>query len=800
LASALAGGTDPSLSPEALCDLECLERQYNGTDIDKVRAFVLAMRDPGAYPGMSRRVVIARGQRFLWTLVSALEDAAEAQNGRPAKTERKGTSSSPAEAPALTPFDPALLNLPGIGPKTASRLASRGLSSPSDLLFLLPRRYDDRRKITPIAALKDGERAVTEGIVKQVRIFGRPWKQMMELTIEDNGAEVTGVWFSNRRPKGDKFVKGQLVGLSGLVTRYKNRLQIAHPVVVSNDGSSDVVGRIVPVYPEIPEVAGRTVEKAVRAAAERASEFVRDPMPEELLSRRDLLPLKDALRLVHIPPPDANNEELDEWVKGASPAHKRLIYDEFFFIRLALMIRKKENTAAPSPVLPMTEDVSSELAAHLRFAPTAAQRRVILEIASDMAKPSPMQRLLQGDVGSGKTFVAAAAIVQAARAGYQAALMAPTEILAEQHMRTLYPLFKKLGIRAVLHMGSARSSARKKNLGALEGGLAQVAVGTHALLQESVLLPKLGLAVVDEQHRFGVSQRLGLVGKGPDLTTPHLLVMTATPIPRTLALTVHGDLDASVLDELPPGRTPVTTKLWSNRDRVGALLVVEEALKRGEQAFVVCPVIEESETLDVRAAEAVFDELTQRFVAFPVGLLHGRMRPEDKDDTMDRFVQGDIRLLVATTIVEVGVDVQRATVMLIDGADRFGLAQLHQLRGRVGRSNLPSSCHLVADPKSEEAWERLSVLVRTNNGFEVAEADLAIRGPGELYGRRQAGLPGFRYGNLLRDAKVLEEAGKDVETLLSSEKDLNGPQSALLREELARRMMADDAPVGEESG
>jgi ATP-dependent DNA helicase RecG len=378
--------------------------------------------------------------------------------------------------------------------------------------------------------------------------------------------------------------------------------------------------------------------------------------------------------------------------------------------------------------------------------------------------------------------------------------MAPTEILAEQHMRNLAPVLARLGLRAVLHIGEARSSARKRSLAAIEAGTADLAVGTHALIQESVRFARLGLAIVDEQHRFGVSQRLGLVGKGKDGTSPHLLVMTATPIPRTLALTVHGDLDFSVLDELPPGRTPIATALWPQAERGAALERAQAAIGRGEQVYVVCPAIEESEKIDLRAAEAVFADLAARFGAERTALLHGRLPAERRDAAMDGFVRGEVAVLVTTTVIEVGVDVANATTMIVEDAHRFGLAQLHQLRGRVGRGALASECHLIADVGSPDAAARLEAIVGTCDGFAIAEADLRLRGPGELYGRRQSGLPGFRFGDLRRDGELLGWAREDALALLAADPRLERSGSARLQEELERRVEAGDGPVGEEAG
>ncbi len=795
LATALVGGPDPSGSEHALDDLRKIEACPLWEGQEKLAAFATSVRDPSSFPGTSRPVVLARGQRYLLSLAMEIEDLSDEPAKRDKSTGRKRKDAAPN-----TPFDPALLDLSGVGPKTAARLASRGLSSPLDVLFWLPRRYDDRRTITPIGELKAGTRVMTSGIVDSIRVYGRPWRRIMEIKLKDGDDALSAMWFSNRRPRSDRFKKGDEIVLAGLVSNYKGRLQIAYPVVASADDESDRMGRVVPVYAEVPGVGGRVVEKAIGSAARRASELVSDPMPAQLLDRRGLVPLDRALQIVHLPPDDVSAKDLDAWIDGSSPAHRRLAYDEFFYIQLALSLRRKQMDRSPAWVIEKDDSLPTEAGKMLGFTPTAAQLKVSGEILADMSVNRPMRRLLQGDVGSGKTVVALAAIVAAVRSGCQAALMAPTEILAEQHMRTLGPVLEKQGIRVVLHIGQARSSVKKKSLRALETGAAGLAIGTHALIQGSVNFAKLGLAIVDEQHRFGVAQRLGLVGKGQDARSPHLLVMTATPIPRTLALTVHGDLDVSVLDELPPGRMPVETFLWSEDQREEALVKLSLALDRGEQAYLICPIIEESDKIEVNAATDVYEEMAARFGDERTGLLHGRLPPEERDRVMDDFANGRIDLLVATTVVEVGVDVPTATIMIIDGAHRFGLAQLHQLRGRVGRGLKASECHLVYDSRSVDSLARMEVIVRTTDGFEIAESDLQLRGPGELYGRRQAGLPGFRFGNLARDGALLDAAKEDVVTLSSARGGPTSPALAPLREELRRRVIAGDGPVGEESG
>ncbi|MDJ0762994.1 MAG: ATP-dependent DNA helicase RecG [Myxococcota bacterium] len=789
LARGIIGECNPSEDAAVLTDLASLAATYTGEQEPRVLAFVAAIRDPESIPGVSRAVLYARGQRFLMSLAMEIEDVV-----------REKTRKDRTEDNAATPYDKALLALDGIGQKTASRLASRGIGSPRDLLFVLPSRYEDRRSVTPISALVPGDRVVTAGEVSTVRLFGHPKRRIMEVTLIDGDAAVSGIWFSNRRPRADAFAKGQRIYLAGLVGAYKGRCQLAHPIVFESFEETDRAGRIVPVYPVVPGVAPRTVEKAIRAAALKSETLLSDPLGPEIRKRRGLMALPTAIQMVHVPPDDIPMTALDAWVAGRSPAHLRLAYDEFFFLQLALALRREQYQQHAAPAAQSETDLAGDMGDHLQITPTHAQTRVLGEISGDMAHGRPMQRLLQGDVGSGKTFVALGAIAMAARAGLQSALMVPTEILAEQHMETLYPVLHRLGIRAVLHIGQARSSTRKKNLAAIESGLAGVAIGTHALIQESVQFRRLGLAIIDEQHRFGVSQRLSLVGKGPNGTSPHLLVMTATPIPRTLAHTLHGDLDVSIIDELPPGRAPITTHIWSRNDRHFALESAADAMAKGEQVYVVCPIIEASEKLDVSAAEDIYPELCDRFGADQVRLVHGRLAPEEKDVAMADFATGRAQLLVATTVIEVGVDVPNATVMIVENADRFGLAQLHQLRGRVGRSTRPSSCHLIADTQNEDALKRLQVLAQTTDGFEIAAADLQIRGPGELYGRRQAGLPGFRYGDLVRDADLLAAAREDVQGIMAADPRLGAPENQDLKQELARRIMAEEAPVGEEAG
>ncbi|MBN2718147.1 MAG: ATP-dependent DNA helicase RecG [Deltaproteobacteria bacterium] len=794
IATALMGGEDPAAQASTLAHINILQ-QVDATDRRKLEACLEAIKNPNAFADTNRKVVLARAQRFLTSLAIELSDRGlftDVQAPQPMASAVPRPTDEGEYAP--------LLSLKGIGPKSAQRLLAYGIQSPLDLLFLLPRRYEDRRTICPIAELKPGMRAVTVGVVEKVSVFGRPWKRIMQVEIRDGDHRLLGMWFSNRRPNSSSFVKGQKIKMAGLVGNYRNSLQMAHPAVAREGEQNNAMDRILPIYPDIPGIPGATVEKAIHSALDTADSFLTDPVPPTLLGQHRLIPLKDALRLAHIPPEDVDISALDAWVNGSSPAHRRLAYDEFLFIQLALGLRKSSESAQGAPTISPGSFAPDRSARLLGFKPTSAQRRVIDEILQDMARGVPMRRLLQGDVGSGKTMVALDAIAACVDAGYQAALMAPTEILAEQHMRTLFPVLKQLGIHTALHMGNARTSARKKFIEQTASGRVQVAIGTHALISESVVFANLGLAVVDEQHRFGVAQRLGLQGKAKEGKAPHLLVMTATPIPRSLALTVHGDLDISVLDELPPGRMPVHTEFVSNESRETVVDAMEAALSRKEQVYVVCPIIEQSDVLDVSDAETTHAFYASRFGDDTVGLLHGRLPAEERDMTMDRFIAGELGVLVCTTVIEVGVNVPNATLMVIEGCERFGLAQLHQLRGRVGRGTQESRCILTGTPNTSESQMRIDTLTRSTDGFYIAEQDLQIRGPGELYGRRQAGLPGFRFGNLKKDLDLLQAARQDALNILTRSPRLECSDFATLGAELKRRILAGEGPVGEESG
>ncbi|HEV2879972.1 MAG TPA: ATP-dependent DNA helicase RecG [Pyrinomonadaceae bacterium] len=526
------------------------------------------------------------------------------------------------------------------------------------------------------------------------------------------------------------------------------------------------VGRRVPVYRKLGEFAAKRLREIMHAVFARLDDAqINETLPADLIGRQRLISRAEALRRIHFPSEDA---PLADYERARSPAHLRLIFEEFFWVALAIAVRKSERVKEPKgAVIEIDERVRGHLAEILPFALTSAQERSITRILDDMQSDVPMNRLLQGDVGSGKTIVALLAMLAAMENGYQAALMAPTEILADQHARNIKRMLARTPHRAELLIGSLRAAEKRRLHADIAAGEVHACIGTHALIQESVAFRKLGLVVIDEQHRFGVLQRASLRERG---FNPDVLVMTATPIPRSLAMTVYGDLDVSVIDELPPGRTPIKTVVVGEDQRAGVYKGVEREIRAGRQAYIVYPLVEESEKMDLKDATRMFEHLRDRvFPTFSIGLLHGKMKSAEKEETMHRFTRGDVQILVATTVVEVGVDVPNASVMVIEHAERFGLSQLHQLRGRVGRGAEQSFCVLLAsDKQTAVAKERLGIMEETNDGFRIAEKDLEIRGPGEVMGTRQSGVPTFRVGNLVRDVRILEEARNEADYYLSS--------------------------------
>jgi len=673
--------------------------------------------------------------------------------------------------------------LKGVGPKFASLFARAGVETIEDLLYYVPRAYTDWSRIERIDDLKLGDRVTVIARVVSASVSRRGRMTVFVALFEDDSGAIFARWF-NQPYLADILTTGTRVVLSGEVRfdRYARRIEFSNPAFekLGDDDSAELVhaGRIVPEYSQIGDLSGRRIRKLVKSALDRFGGDLVDPLPDDVRRRRRLPDLVSAMRAVHFP------ASLDEAAGGRG----RLAFEEFFLFQLLVGLRRLERTEeGPHVAFVWNDDEQGRFLESLPFDLTEAQVRTVREIRADMEARRTMNRLLQGDVGSGKTVVAAAAMHQAAVNGYQAALMAPTEILAEQHARNLRALLEPLGLQVVLLRGGMSPADRSEAQERIASGGARAVVGTHALIQEAVEFRRLGLVIVDEQHRFGVLQRAALREKG---VAPDVLVMTATPIPRTLALTAYGDLDVSVLDELPPGRQPVVTAVRdeSSRERVYSFL--REEMKEGRQVFVVYPLVEESEKIELAAATEMYETLRKRvFSNAEVGLVHGRMSAEEKERTMRAFEEGSIDLLVSTTVVEVGVDVPNASVMVIEHAERFGLAQLHQLRGRVGRGKHKSYCVLmVGQAASEEARERIQVLAETNDGFVIAEKDLELRGPGEFLGVRQHGLPRFAVADLSRDTRLLVAAREDAFAFLDKDPGLGTDEGRLLKDAVARRL------------
>jgi len=761
------------------------------------------------------RVLAARALREIAQVKHAAEaeqaDAAPAT--RKTSEERRKARTARAQAHAIAhhranperPSRQPVETLPGVGPAIGQALRARGLRNLGDLIWLLPTSYWDERSVTPIVELQVGERQVTEGVVISSRPFGGGRNgRMAEVWLSTEGSgmgELRLTWF--RAPPGllARFVAGMRYQVTGVIEQFRGQKQITHPETVRlGDGESASARGIVARYPVIAGVPPRKLASLIHLAVARALHDLDEAVPKGLQREHGLGELREALRALHAPPADLTDETLLLWNEARSTHHARLAFEEFFLLELALFRRRVEDQGICAEPIVGPSAPQQRVRRAFGFELTGAQLRAAEEIFADLARETPMRRLLQGDVGSGKTAVAMLAAAQCVAAGAQVAFMAPTEILAEQHFRSLAPLASALGMRAALVLGGERASHRKKTRKALEEGTLDLAVGTHALLSEGVRFARLRLVIIDEQHRFGVGQRLRLVDKTERALAPHLLVMTATPIPRTLALALHGDLEASVIDELPAGRVPPTTRAYTFPERERALTQLERALVADGQAYVVCPSIEESAETGLSAVEKTYAELAARFAQYGVALLHGRLRSEDKQSAMERFVAGEARVLVATTIVEVGVDVPRANLIMIENAERFGLAQLHQLRGRVGRGGQRSACLLVHQAVSEESRARIDALCTTTDGFRIAEQDLQLRGPGELFGHRQSGLPGFRFGDLRRDAPLLARARDAAQQVIAQDPELALPEHAAALAVLERWNDGVRSIVREEAG
>ena len=659
----------------------------------------------------------------------------------------------------------------------ADKLARIGIAREEDLVLHLPLRYEDHTRITPLAGVRVGETVQTEGTVDSAEIQYRPRRQLVCLLRDDERSASLVLRFFSFYPSHQKSLKpGARVRAFGDVRDGYYGPEIVHPQFKVVHEDTPLPDRLTPVYPTTAGLAQDTLRKVIERALAADATRTTETLPEDLVRKRRLWKFGDAVHFLHTPPPRLSPLTQKALDARTHPAWTRLKFDELLAQQLSLKAHRKARASRRAPVLTGTGTLTKALLDRVPFKLTRAQERVWREVKHDLRRAMPMQRLLQGDVGSGKTIVAALAALQAIESGKQVAFMAPTEILAEQHYRKLQSWLGGVGIEIAWLSGSLPAKQRRKALEALASGKSPFAIGTHALFQEGVAMPQLGLAIIDEQHRFGVAQRLALRDKG--LAEAHQLMMSATPIPRTLAMTFYADLDVSVLDEMPPGRTPVTTRLVSQKRRSEIIQWVGKAAREGRQIYWVCPLIEESEKLELQTAVALHAELTQAFAVpsadeasrINVGLLHGRMKPDEKAATMDAFVRGEVQVLVATTVIEVGVDVPNASIMVIEHAERFGLAQLHQLRGRVGRGAAESTCVLLfEEPLTDTAKQRLKVIYETTDGFEIARQDLLIRGPGEFLGARQSGVPLLRFADLERDVALIEQARDAADELLQAD-------------------------------
>ncbi|MEK9163509.1 MAG: ATP-dependent DNA helicase RecG [Chloroflexota bacterium] len=717
------------------------------------------------------------------------ESAAQAQQSQPAPVKvqtppppkprytPKPHTPAPLKRPPLPPepsgigLDAPLTVLRGVGAKQAEKLQRLGLHTMRDALKNYPRRYVDYSRLKPINHLEYGEEITIIAKVKHAftRAVGNGQSQMLRVVLTDDTGEIEAVWFNQPWLK-NKLMPGNQVQVSGRVTAYLGRLQLGNPQAEDLDRESLNSGRIVPIHKLTEGISANYMRRWMFEAIGYTAPRVIDPIPESIRGRARLINLSDALLQIHYP--DSH--------EGLTQARKRLAFDEMFYMQLGLRRQRSEWQAVQGQPLSAPDEALSRVIASLPYTLTNAQTRSLGEIRSDLSRSVPMNRLLQGDVGSGKTVVAALAMAVAAGANAQAALMAPTAILADQHHRNISKLLSHLNVALLL--GSTPPAEKQAIYDGLRDGSIHVVIGTHALIQEKVEFKNLGFVVVDEQHRFGVAQRAALRGKGGN---PHLLVMTATPIPRTLALTVYGDLDVSILDEMPPGRLPIDTRVIYINERERAYAYIRKQIVEGRQAFIICPLVEESDRIEAKAAVEEHERLQKHvFPDLKLDLLHGRMKADEKDEAMEKFRGGETHILVSTSVVEVGVDIQNASVVLIEGANRFGLAQLHQFRGRVGRGAHQSYCLLISESDPNTPDVRLKAMEETQDGFVLAEKDLEIRGPGEFLGTRQSGFGELRMAKLT-DLPLIALARKESDTVFAEDPNLQKPEYKLLSERLA---------------
>jgi ATP-dependent DNA helicase RecG len=694
------------------------------------------------------------------------------------KSHAFATSPDSALSASTKRLSTSMQYIKGVGPKLSQVLAKKGIATVGDALYFVPRKYEDRRTIKKIAEITSQTTETIRGHVLMTGVvpYGRGRKRVFEVAVTDGTGTIIAKWFHfNAGYMKKRFKKGQEILLSGEVKRYNFQKEVHHPdieLIEPGEEESWEFRSIIPVYSETEGLYQKTVRRIMKRVVDEHAGDAIDGIAVPIRKRQHLLGLKEALRRVHFPD---EKDSLNALQAGSSSAHHRLIFDEFFFLELGLALRKRGVSLENGNSFVITDFYNDKIKSILPFKLTASQERALAEIMGDLKKAHPMNRLLQGDVGSGKTIVALIASLVVIENGYQVAFMAPTEILAEQHYSTVVPFAEQLGVRVVLLTSSVKNSKKISVSKEIADGKVDITIGTHAIIQESVHFSKLGLAIIDEQHRFGVMQRAKLKKKG---VTPDVLVMTATPIPRTLGLTVYGDLDSSIIDQLPPGRVPVKTKLYHERNREVVYKKIAKEVENKKQVFIVYPLIEESEKLDLMNATHMAKHLREDvFPQYTIGVLHGRIDSREKEQIMSDFQSKKIDILVATTVVEVGIDVPNASLMVIEHAERFGLSQLHQLRGRVGRSDYPSQCILLAQySASDDARRRLRVMEETTDGFKIAEEDFAIRGPGEFLGTRQSGIPDFRIANILKDVKILSEARKEAFRLIEEDPALSLPE------------------------
>ncbi|CDZ77701.1 ATP-dependent DNA helicase RecG [Legionella massiliensis] len=664
--------------------------------------------------------------------------------------------------------------LAGVGPTLGAKLSKCGINTLADLLFHLPYRYQDRTRITAICDLRPNDWSVIAGRVCKTEIkYGK--RMMLYCYVEDKTAVLKLRFFHFNKQQVKALNESTMIRAFGEVKAFANSMEMIHPEyqLLANEQDCQVEETLTPIYPSTQGLSQTRLRQLVKLALEHCDQTLDELewMSKELLQNYGFYPLAEALHLLHNPPPDISLQTLEQ---GSHPALQRLVFDELLAQRLSMQFARKHRSSLSAPRIPLEASLKDKFLQQLSFELTNAQHRVSEEIASDLAEVKPMLRLVQGDVGSGKTVVAALAALQAIANGYQVALMAPTELLSEQHTNNLQAWLSPLGINTRRLNGKMKAAERRETLALLANQECQLLIGTHALFQDSVSFAKLGLVIIDEQHRFGVEQRLLLQQKGQqDELIPHQLLMTATPIPRTLAMTQFAHLDLSIIDELPPGRTAVTTAVISQEKREPIIDRLQAAIASGRQAYWVCTLIEESEKLQCMAATATAENLQEQLPQVRVGLVHGRMKAVEKEATMAAFKQGEIDLLVATTVIEVGVDVPNASLMIIENAERLGLSQLHQLRGRVGRGSTQSHCLLLyQSPLSQLGAERLRVMRATTDGFVIAEKDLELRGSGEILGTKQTGYRQFKIANLQRDKTLLTAVAAVAKDLVNQRPDI----------------------------